>query len=241
MFRQGFPLAKLLTVGLIVPMVVLIAAESPTPTGVWAQPGPSESSTPKDEQRLEPLPAEIVKAWSDAGASVGWMRLHQSGYVEFIAKNAGKPGDLPAFRFSEWRAGVLDRLPPPAAGFGMSLLNIRVTDAGLKELAGLKNLQSLDLVGTRVTDAGLKELAGLKSLQTLYLNNTEVTDVGLKELAGLKSLRELYLHNTPVTDAGLKELAGMKSLQSLDLSYTLVTNAGIAELQKALPDCEIIR
>ena len=44
-----------------------------------------------------------------------------------------------------------------------------MTDAGLKELAGLKNLQTLDLGGTQVTDAGLKELAGLKSLQSLNL------------------------------------------------------------------------
>jgi hypothetical protein len=44
-----------------------------------------------------------------------------------------------------------------------------------------------------------------------------------------------------VTDAGLKELAGLKSLQSLDLSRTKVTDAGLKELQKALPDCEIVR
>ena len=44
-----------------------------------------------------------------------------------------------------------------------------MTDAGLKELAGLQELQTLDLGGTQVTDAGLKELAGLKSLQTLDL------------------------------------------------------------------------
>ena len=44
-----------------------------------------------------------------------------------------------------------------------------MTDAGLKELAGLKNLQSLNLDDTKVTDAGLKELAGLKSLQSLDL------------------------------------------------------------------------
>ena len=34
-----------------------------------------------------------------------------------------------------------------------------MTDAGLKELAPLKQLTALDLSGTQVTDAGLKELA----------------------------------------------------------------------------------
>ena len=47
-----------------------------------------------------------------------------------------------------------------------------MTDAGLKELAGLKSLQTLNLSNTKVTDAGLKELAGLKSLQALDLNDT---------------------------------------------------------------------
>ena len=50
----------------------------------------------------------------------------------------------------------------------------QVTDAGLKELAGLTELQLLDLEGTQVTDAGLKELAGLKKLQGLYLYSTQV-------------------------------------------------------------------
>ena len=45
-----------------------------------------------------------------------------------------------------------------------------MTDAGLKELAALKQLQSLDLIGcNKVTDAGLKELAALKQLQSLNL------------------------------------------------------------------------
>jgi len=33
-----------------------------------------------------------------------------------------------------------------------------------------------------VTDAGLKELAGLKSLQELVLDGTQVTDTGVAEL-----------------------------------------------------------
>jgi hypothetical protein len=37
-----------------------------------------------------------------------------------------------------------------------------VTDAGLKELAPLKNLTYLNLGSTQVTNAGLKELATLK-------------------------------------------------------------------------------
>ncbi len=57
-----------------------------------------------------------------------------------------------------------------------------MTDAGLKELAELTSLESLNLGDTKVTDAGLKELTGLKSLVRVNLTCVEVTKVGLKEL-----------------------------------------------------------
>ena len=44
-----------------------------------------------------------------------------------------------------------------------------------------------------MTDAGLKELAALKNLTTLYLSGSDVTDAGLKELAALKNLTTLDL------------------------------------------------
>ena len=54
-----------------------------------------------------------------------------------------------------------------------------MTDAGLKELAALKSLQTLDLDGTKVTDAGLKDLATLESLQALDVSGTKVTVAGV--------------------------------------------------------------
>ncbi len=71
----------------------------------------------------------------------------------------------------------------------------------------MTNLKSLGLSGTKVTDAGLKELAGLKKLESLGLNGaTQVTDAGLKELAGMKKLQFLEVSGTQATDAGVKWL-----------------------------------
>jgi hypothetical protein len=75
----------------------------------------------------------------------------------------------------------------------------------------------------------------------LYLGATQVSDLGLKELAALRNLQVLSLHQTPVTDAGMKELAGLKNLRLLELSGTQVTDVGVKELQRALPNCRIIR
>jgi internalin A len=51
-----------------------------------------------------------------------------------------------------------DEKQPGRPVVGVSLRYQNVTDAGLKELAPLKSLQSLDLRFTKVTDAGVAEL-----------------------------------------------------------------------------------
>ena len=67
-----------------------------------------------------------------------------------------------------------------------------MTDEGLTQLAGLKNLESLDLTGTAVTDAGLAQLTALKQLRELNLEDTPVTDIGVKRLQ--TALPNLKIH-----------------------------------------------
>ncbi len=106
-------------------------------------------------------------------------------------QGAGMSGDLPAFAPRQLKG--VGNLPQPQRPFTLYLHSAIITDADLKELAGLKNLQGLDLGVTKVTDAGLKELANLKGLRWLKIPATQVTDAGLKELAALKSLQVLDL------------------------------------------------
>ncbi len=63
------------------------------------------------------------------------------------------------------------------------------------------------------TDNDLAGLAGLTQLDDLNLDNCPVTDAGLAHLAELTSLRSLSLTNTRITDDGLKQLAGMHNLE----------------------------
>jgi internalin A len=134
-----------------------------------------------------------------------------------------------------------DEKAPGKPVLTVNLSYTKVTDAGLKELAALQNLNTLNLRGTQVTDAGLKELAPLKTLTTLRLGKTDVTDAGLKELAALKNLTTLGLSETKVTDVGLKELATLKTLTALHMGKTDVTDAGLKELRQALPNCQIVK
>ncbi len=114
------------------------------------------------------------------------------------------------------------------------------TDAGLAPLAPVADkIASLDLARTKVTDAGLKAVAAMKNLNELHLENTGISDAGLAHLAGLTSLEYLNLYNTKVTDAGLQKLAGLGKLKALYLWQTGVTKAGVAQLKAKVPDAHV--
>jgi len=82
----------------------------------------------------------------------------------------------------------------------------KCSDTGLKSVGAFKGLTLFQLYnGTGVTPAGLKELADLGKLTSLDLSYCGVTDAGLKELASLKDLTTLTLTGTKVTAKGLKD------------------------------------
>ena len=90
-----------------------------------------------------------------------------------------------------------------------------------------------------ITDTVLVHIKELTNLQTLDLPK-QITDAGLVHLKGLTRLQTLDLLSTQITDAGLVHLKGLTKLQSLDLPEQ-ITDAGVADLQKALPNCKILK
>lgn len=124
--------------------LVLIAAQS----GAVAQ--PDAKDLPKA------LPENVVKAWTAAGATVGWIKVDTSGVPSFVEK--AEPGAVPAFRFAAWKDGVVAKLPAPTAPFGLDLTRTEITDAGLKELATLKHATTFILCETKVTDDAVERL-----------------------------------------------------------------------------------
>ena len=90
---------------------------------------------------------------------------------------------------------------------------------------------------------GVQDLRPVGGLRALGLRQCErLTATVLVLLHALPGLWELDLSQNPqVTDAWLAELKALKELQHLYLTGTKVTDAGVAELQRALPDCKIVR
>jgi hypothetical protein len=109
--------------------------------------------------------------------------------------------------------------------------------------ADLAKVTQLVLSATQITDAGLKDVAKLKNLKDLDLRAAQITDAGLKDIAKMQQLRRLRLNSTQITDAGLKDIAKLLKLEWLELGHfptnTRITPEGAAELREALPKCEI--
>src|SRR5262249_32826904 len=145
-----------------VPAMVAVLVVAPgNLTGCAGQP---------DRAAPNPLPADLVAAWKTAGAEVGWM---PGGFLsQFSQEKQGRPGPLPAFRFRhvELKEGSLGKLPAPEAPFGLCLEHTKLGNAVLKELASLKQVERLQLEWIQIPDQGeLKELAGLPQLRSLDL------------------------------------------------------------------------
>jgi hypothetical protein len=125
---------------------------------------------------------------------------------------------------------------------GVKLAHPKLTDAQLRTVCSLTWLCYLDLDGCPVTDAHLKQVARVRKLRGLSLADTRVTDAGLEELTALRDLEYLDLDGCAVTDAGLRPLERLTKLEYLDLrNCPNITDAGVARLQKALPNCKIVR
>jgi hypothetical protein len=104
----------------------------------------------------------------------------------------------------------------------------------IKNLAEMKQLQSLDLTSLNLSDDDLYMLDNLGDLEKLVLHGDfHITDEGLKHLKGLKNLRYLDLSAcNGITDKGLENLSGLSKLQILDLTgHTTIRGEGFAYLK----------
>ncbi|MEN6450181.1 MAG: hypothetical protein ABFC96_06805 [Thermoguttaceae bacterium] len=104
------------------------------------------------------------------------------------------------------------------------ILGVRFTDAGMKDLKELTQLEMLVLAETEVTDAGIAALKDLTRLRHLELEDTGITDAALVYLKDLVQLRFLSLENTEVGGAAMDNLSGLTHLETLYLSKTLFQN-----------------
>jgi hypothetical protein len=136
-----------------------------------------------------------------------------------------------------WRAPISDQVASVVDDGAM------VSVAQLPDLEYLRLDHSLFGVGNhpdvRITDAGMRELRALIRLRELSVRGNDITDRGLESLAPLKNLCVLDISGTSVTDSGIRFLVQLPSLRLLRVSTTLITPEGIRRLRGALPHAVI--
>jgi internalin A len=119
-----------------------------------------------------------------------------------------------------------------------------IGDTTVAILGTLQHLEHVNIAGSDITDAGLRSLAALRDLQVLCLAGCpNITDQGLVSLAKIEGLRVLYLEYTKVTEKGIAALAGLKELRTLtlmgcrqlDKKKTLETLKGLKGLKVQFP------
>jgi len=108
-----------------------------------------------------------------------------------------------------------------------------VTNRGLVHLKDLKNLEVLNLEVTRTDSRGLVHLKGLTKLREVRLANelqALANATGLKHLANMTDMRKLDARGLCAGDDDLKHLRNMTKLEDLNLCYTTVTDKGLEHL-----------
>jgi Leucine-rich repeat (LRR) protein len=96
--------------------------------------------------------------------------------------------------------------------------NGKLTDAGMVQLAGLKDLESFSFVGTAITGKAYAKFEGFTKLTRVSHRGSSIDDEGLKELCDhLPNLESISLAHAKFTDAGAPNLAKLTKLKSLEL------------------------
>jgi Leucine-rich repeat (LRR) protein len=96
--------------------------------------------------------------------------------------------------------------------------NGKLTDAGLEQLAGLKNLETFSFVGTAMEGHAYAKFEGWTRLVKVSHRGSSIDDEGIRQLCEhLPSLESLSLAHAKFTDAGAMHLAKLTKLKSLEI------------------------
>ena len=130
-----------------------------------------------------------------------------------------------------------DWMPPLAKLTNLRTLrftnNGRLTDAGMAQLAGLKNLENFSFVGTQMTGKAYARFDGFTKLTRVSHRGSSIDDEGLRQLCDhLPNLESLSLAHARFTDVGAPHLAKLTKLKGLEVGAAKATPQALKHIAK---------
>jgi Leucine-rich repeat (LRR) protein len=111
--------------------------------------------------------------------------------------------------------------------------NGKLTDAGMAQLAGLKNLENFSFVGTQMTGKAYAQFEGFTKVTRVSHRGSAIDDEGLRQLCDhLPNLESLSLAHAKFTDAGAPHLAKLTKLKGLELGTSKATPQALKAIAK---------
>ncbi|HJT33801.1 MAG TPA: hypothetical protein VJ783_17270 [Pirellulales bacterium] len=175
--------------------------------------------------------------------SLDSLRIHLPRIREINLHSLRTLGQLTYLDLEQTRIGPrgLDFMRSMPALEYLGLEKTGLTDADAHLIGKCERLVRLNVSETQIGDPTLEEIGKLKHLQSLFISGTKVSGDGLKHLRGLKKLEYIDMSRIAVDETGARHLAAIGSLQTLVLSDICIQETDVEALQKALPNCWILR
>jgi hypothetical protein len=111
--------------------------------------------------------------------------------------------------------------------------NGKLSDAGMAQLAGLKDLEQFSFVGTQITGRAYAKFEGFTKLARVSHRGSSIDDEGLMQLCDhLPNLENLSLAHAKFTDAAAPNLAKLTKLKGLELGTMNATPQTLKHIAK---------
>lgn len=108
-----------------------------------------------------------------------------------------------------------------------------LTDAGMEQLAGLRNLEAFSFVGTKISGKAYAKFEGFTKLIKVSHRGSSINDEGLKELCDhLPNLESISLAHAKFTDTGAVHLAKLTKLKGFEIGTSNATPQALVHLAK---------
>ena len=186
-------------------------------------------SAPGKFEKINTTPAELKKAAGGDVALFDTLKL-----VDLSVANLG-PHDKR--KIDPFDAAFFEHLGHISALESLNVISTQANDVWIAPLGQLTNLKKLSFVNNgKLTDAGLEQLAGLKQLESFSFVGTEMKGHAFAKFDGWTKLTRCSFRGNSIDDEGIKLFCEhMPQCENISLAHAKFTDVGavhLAELTK---------